>query len=275
MLWNTAAFRVVNEAWRIAPPAEGQGKQVNGLVHRLIVDGFVADQVLAVRRLTDGDPIQDTKKKRAVFSLISLLRDMKANVRWMTRARLFEALRLHHDTGLGQHELAGGQENGQAEASSFIAEERNEQIDFLAEVIEKERSPDDTVRAEVFEHMELKVENSCKELNTYANKFLAHAADSESRQDKNADKINVTLNHIYCAQEAICKVANFVGATLLDVSNIAEIPTPQYNHLEYIDKPLVKKDNIPALYKVWEEYKEQTQKWTNWGTDELRQEMTQ
>jgi hypothetical protein len=267
MLWNTAAFTIVNEAWRIAPPAKGQGRQINGLVHRLVVDGFVADQVLAVRRLTDCEPIQDTKRKRAVYSLIALLEDLRANTKWMTRVHLLESMGLNHEAWPHTEESEHGG------LRDLFWDKLNRDIDTLAAVKKKDRTPGDAVREGVFDRLMKKVTSSCGELMVYANKFLAHAADPESRQDKNADKIKVTLNHFYHAQEAICGAANFLSATLLDGKNNFTLASPQYDHLKYIDSALVTSEGLPALHRVWKEYEELIENWTNWGIDGLRQEL--
>ena len=88
MVWNTAAFQVINEARRLARPAEENTVQLSGLIHELIDEGFFEGQLLAIRRLTDTYPITDDSRGRDVWSLTSLLDDMRNHVHLMTRGKL-------------------------------------------------------------------------------------------------------------------------------------------------------------------------------------------
>ena len=54
MLWNTAVFRSINEAVRLAPRAPEGGVTLNGALHELIIRGFFCDQIVTIRRLVDG-----------------------------------------------------------------------------------------------------------------------------------------------------------------------------------------------------------------------------
>ena len=97
MIWNAAAFRVINEARRLAPPAEEDTVQLNGLVHELIDEGFFEGQLLAIRRLTDRYPITGDRRGYDVWSLTSLLNDMQDHAVLMTRANFFAAEGLEYD----------------------------------------------------------------------------------------------------------------------------------------------------------------------------------
>jgi hypothetical protein len=56
MLWDAAAYRIVNEARSLAPAANEGGVQLNGLMHRLIDDCFSVTQLVAIRRILDPNP---------------------------------------------------------------------------------------------------------------------------------------------------------------------------------------------------------------------------
>jgi hypothetical protein len=260
MVWNTAAFRVVNEARRIAPPAQEGGVQRNGLMHRLLDDGFFAGQMLAIRRLTDAYPIVGDPRNRAVFSLTSLLDDMRKHAHLMTRANVLAAEGLEYS----------------ADPQDFdcYAELRHADIDALAGVAPENRCPEDAVRPEVMAHLKRKLLAACKDLHVHVDKFIAHAATPESRQAVAADTAAITLNHLYVAHEAICKVANFVDVYLLTGTSHGMLAVPQYNHFAYLDRPLVSREGISILRQTWDAYDKETHDWTLWGLEELRQEFS-
>ena len=56
MIWDAAAFRIINEARRYAENADDGGVKLNGMVHQLLNKGFLASQASAIRRLMDKAP---------------------------------------------------------------------------------------------------------------------------------------------------------------------------------------------------------------------------
>jgi hypothetical protein len=282
MVWNTAAFRVINEARGLAPPAEEGGVQLNGLVHRLINDCFLDGQMLAIRRLTDNYPITGHPRKRDVFSLTSLLEDMRDHAHLMTRTNIFAAEGLEYDSGhirdrCDDYARQRRQEGEKAimippELAWHRLEKRHEQIDFFAGVSAEHRSPHDSVRPVVMTRLKEKTVAACESIHDLVDKFLAHAASPESRQAVDPDNFKITLNDLYLAHEAICKVATFVSIYLLGGSSFGGLATPQYDHLAYIDRPLIAGDGIAALQEVWRKYGREVRDWGNWGMDGFQQE---
>ena len=201
MIWNTAAFRAINEARRIAPPAKEGSVQLSGLMHELIDEGFFEGQALAIRRLTDTHSLDD--RRRGVWSLIALLNDMQEHVDLMTRQNLFAAEGLEYDVEAVRRRAEEYQQQELRKGTHvyFIPEEldwdrlrdRHEQIDFLARVTPAHRSPDDTVCVAVIERLKNMVNTTCAEVHVHVNKFVAHAASPESRQTVNADR---NANHV-------------------------------------------------------------------------------
>ncbi|HUS93382.1 MAG TPA: hypothetical protein VM695_16110 [Phycisphaerae bacterium] len=283
MTWNAAAFRVINEARRIAPPAKEGGLQLNGLMHSLIDDCFFESQMLAIRRLTDSYPITGDRRGRDVFSLTSLLRHMEKNAKLMTRSNLLAAEGLEYDyEAVREKEREYHRERMLAgERAYFVPrsldshglQTRQEQIDFLAGVVGTQRSPDDSVRPEILSHLRRKVLGACEEIRVRVDKFVAHAASPDSRQAEDADAMRVDLNHIWEAHKAICEVANFVDMYLLTGTSHGFLAVPQYDQFAYIDRPLVASGCVADLRAMWDAYEKETGEWGLWGIDELRTEM--
>ncbi len=282
MVWNTAAWRMINEARRLAPPAEEGGVELNGLTHRLIDDGFFEGQMLAIRRLTDSYPITGHPKGYDVYSLTSLLEDMKTHPHLMTRENIFAAEERPYDYEpvkrasekyCREQERAGKQAYWVPHELVWERhEERHTQIDVFAGFSSDKRSPSDAVLPVVMERLKEKVRSVCEELRNHADMFVAHAASPGSRQAVNADAFNVTLDHLYKAHESIIQVANFVDSYFLGGGTHNPLAVPQYDHLAYIDHPLVTAESIAALHNVWDGYDKETHGWTQWGIAGFRQE---
>jgi hypothetical protein len=285
MVWKTAAFRVVIECRRIAPPARGGGVELNGMVHDLIDRGFFEGQLLAVRRLTDTYPIMGDRRGRDVWSLTSLIDDMKESRSLMTRANFFAAEGLEYDVERVEQQLgeyyAEKRSKGERsfcvpmELDSDRPRERHKQIDFLAGVAKECRSPEDVVRDAIFEHLKEMVDTACSGVRVVVDKFIAHAASPESRRTVSADDASVTFGHLHKAHEVICKAATFLDLYLLSGSSRHLLAFPTYNQFAYIDRPLVTAEGLTTLKTVWDEYGDETRKWAEWGIEGFRREFPQ
>jgi len=279
MIWNAGAYRVVNEARRLAPGAEEGRVQLNGLVHQLIDDCFFESQIFAIRRLTDTYSLHG---ERGVYSLTGLLSDMKKNIALMTRAHIFaaEGLTYDHETVRENfmHYRAEGRIAGERfwgvppELEWHPLARRHQQIDRLSGTTEHGRSSDDSVRADVFVRLKKKLTDAADKVKVCANKFVAHAATPENRPYARVQDIGLTLNHVWEAHKSLCQVTRFVSVVLLGDSMAPPLPTPQYDHFDYIDMPLVTADKIACLQEEWRQYDEESQQWTKWGLDEFEAE---
>jgi len=252
LTWNAAAFRVINEARGLAPAVlesevEGEG-EVNGLLHCLLDQCFFHSQLLAIRRLSDEYGLEG---KKGVFSLASLIEDMRENACLFNRGNMFAAEGLEYDVD---------------------SAERHIEIDELSGASAEKRSPGDTIRPQVFEGLKGKVtevtETSIK-IRTYVHTFLAHSATPNSRAYKKADDIRIELGDLWRAHESLCRTAEFLSGPILNAGGHAYLARPQGDQFVYIDKPLVTPENVAQLREYWKAYEKQTQAWQAWNVSEL------
>lgn len=279
MTWDAAAFRVVNEARRLAPPAPDGGVQVNGLVHSLLDRGFFISQMVAIRRLMDTYEIEG---KRGVHSLTGLLDDMRAHRELFTREAVFAAEGLEYDyEPVRQKSREYDDEKLQAGERSWFTppklhwrrhENRHKDIDRLAGVNPENRQPGDTIRESVFDNLESRTKSAFEDMKTYVDKFIAHAATPASRELVQADKVKITLNHLWEAHQHLCEVASFVRICVLGDACSNLLPIPQYDQFKYIDRPLIEPPRVTELRKFWDKFEDECRGWRQWGLDAYEQE---
>jgi len=279
MIWNAAAFRVVNESRLLAPPAKEGGVQINGLTHRLIDNCFFESQAVAIRRLMDTYPLEGRK---GVYSLAGLLDDMAAHAHLITREHVFAIEGLEYDYEAAKEAVVRHCRQRDPHGTSSFSlparldwgriRELHEMLDRLAGVDPQARSKQDSVRPAVFAALKKKVADRCREVSDYVNKRLAHAATPESREDIDAGEVSITLGHLWDAHEVICKVANFLDCYLLTGTSHSFLPVPQYNQFAYIDRPMVPTDQVNSMKAIWREYQQETRDWSGWGLNELEAE---
>jgi len=281
MTLDEACFRVINEARRLAPEDSEGGVQLSLLVHRLIDRTFFKSQMAAIRRLLDSDRCT-LDGKSGVCSLTALLNDMKKFFHLITRAAVFEVEGLHYDyKSLMQKEMeyarARVKDGGKGcfvpiEIDSASSRDRHRQFDLLAGVDEKNRSPEDTVHASVFENLKRKVKGASKEVTVHVNKFIAHAATPGSREIVRADEAKITLGHLRTAHRCMCQTASFLDAFVLGNSAHTFLARPQFDQFKNIEKPLVAEKDIDALQKVWDEFEEECFRLGQWGLEDYKKE---
>lgn len=280
MIWDAAAFRVVNEARLLAPKDRDGVVQLGGLLHALLNRSFFAAQMVAIRRLVDTYPLEGSK---GVCSLRSLIVDLRKNATLFTRANVFAAEGLDYDYGsILQAEAeyatvrkAAGEKawNQPDELSWEWNETRHLYLDRLCRVSAQKRSPSDVVCPGVFNRLELKVTGACKRVSDHVNKFIAHAATQESRADVQGERSSLVLNHLWEAHKAICQVANFVSVYILGDSSHNFLTHPLFDPLHYIERPLISPNQIEHLRGAWEAFESETQTWAHWDLDEYEKEL--
>jgi len=275
MTWDAAAFRVVNEARRLAPQDADGGVQLNGLMHSLLNRAFFASHAAAVRRLTDK---ASREGRRGVYSLSALLQDMLKHRKLLTREAMFAAENLHYDYEPIQQRYF--EYKSEQEKPCWVPEDRwwhkhenrHKKIDRLAGVQAQDRGPGDTVREKVFPDLQKKIKKATEDLRCHVNKFIAHAATPDSRATVGTDEAGLTLNHLWQAHRQLCEVAGFLAAYVLGNSFPEPLRIPQYDQFKYIDRPLIDTSGVGALRELWDQFHRECQGWTQWDLDQYAKE---
>jgi hypothetical protein len=280
MTWDDAAFRVINEARRLAPRDPDGGRQLNGLMHSLLDRAFFASHLAAIRRLMDDRyPLNG---KKGVYSLPALLKDMRQHRELLTREAIFasegleydyEPIRQKHLEYASKQEKAGKRTYWVPEDLGWRKHERrHERIDQLAGVQAQDRQPGDMVRENIFCKLKQKTEKASKDVVCHVNTFIAHAATPESRALVGADEAGLTLNHLWQAHQHLCEVAGFLAIYVLGDSFRSPLPIPQYDQFKYIERPLIDASQVGKLADLWRQIDKETHGWSQWGLDQYAKE---
>ena len=275
-IWNTAAFRVIGEACSWAPPADEGGVQINGMLLELLSSCFWRSELLAIRRLVDGSPLRG---EEGVYSVASLLKDMTDNQHLFTRGNIFIAEGRPYDYSAVQKELEEyrrdqlqkrrGPSWTPRELRWEQHEDRHKDIDALTGVSEGERRRDDTIPETVFRNLKDKLEQHTKTIHDYVDKYVAHSAAPENRPEP-PEKLD--LQDLQNAQVGMYHVIAFVSIELLGDSDPGMLGVPQYDHLKYIDKPLVASDKVEQMADLWQQYDTQLRQEEKWTIEDYRKE---
>lgn len=276
MLWNDMVFRTINECRRIAHKSPSPNVDFNRAVASFIDEGYAAKQLLSIRRLTE------TSGRGDAITIPRLLDDMKANADLFTREIYVCHDGLPFDPEPARQRSRGklaaeADKNGGVTVTSLptkgpeaydMATVVHKNFDRLTGTVGKPWSRDDKLDPAIFDQVKSKL-GVCAGINKVASKFIAHAADAGSRGQLSDKERSVTMNRIEACQRIICRVAAYIHSALLYIGSTGLIPTPQYDHLEHLEKGWLDPANSEALARYWDKRAEKVEKWTEGGWDKL------
>lgn len=279
MLWNSMLFETINECRRLAEEAPSPNVGFNRDIAGFIDRSYAANQLLAIRRLTEANDRSDA------ITLPRLLNDMKANADLFTRELYvcYDGLPFDPEPVMRRvvdEGFASSRENGgmffrwgdrtgpDAYDSSYRT---HENFDRLIGVDGNHRTREEALSVEIFDKARSQL-GVCSAVNRVASKFIAHAADASSRSqldDLSERERNVTFAKIEACQRMICRVTAYISGPILFFGATTLIPTPQYDHLEHLDMGWLDPANLDAIAQHWNERTRKVEGWIDGGWDKL------
>jgi hypothetical protein len=223
----------------------------NALLSEALLDGHLATQVLAIRRLMDG--------RGDVISLRRLVKDVKSNFALLTRENYvcFDGLPQDYEAvqyreiveNIGKGFFWGETSGPQAHGTSRAA---HEQFDRLAGIDPAKREREDRLPASLINTVERWLDESgADELAKWSHAYLAHAGGPEAR-NRIAD-LRVTMNKINDAIRMLARATEAISAWLLFAGGRINglMPEAQFNQFEKLDKPVMRADREAEVDDLW------------------------
>jgi hypothetical protein len=254
MVWTDASFKLLSHF----AEADETSALSNTLLAQALIDGHVATQVLAIRRLVDD-------RNADVISIRRLVKDIRRNFALFTRENFvcFDGLPYDYDAvqrkemmqrvGMGPF---WGQTSGPgAHGTSRMA---HEQFDRLAGIRPEDRRREDRLPLSLLTTIEGWLDGCGADgLAQWSHAYLAHAGGPESR--KRITDLMVTANKITDAIRALTRVTEAISAWLLFAGGRSSslMPVAQFNPLEKLDRPIMKAGQDRAAHRLWDELGEE------------------
>jgi hypothetical protein len=270
MLFETLIYRSILKARSMAP-IDNKGRiKLNGAVHYLIDKCFFNNQLITVRRLTD--------QKEDVVSLVRLLNQMKGSCKYLTRKHYFDVLQKrgyeydYSETQKKQDKYI--KENLRMGEAIVIPSELDweksanlhSDFDKLSKTKTKNRTTEDIIDNSIFDKL-INDLGKCQKLRKHVDHFLAHSLKPEKIERLDEEALQITFEHLWKAQESICKVTKFIGLYLLDRVDYGLLPLPPLNFLQYIEEPLISKEGRAELRTEEDLFQKEIYSWTIEVTD--------
>lgn len=266
MVWTDVSFKTLTQ---LAINDENNALH-NTLLAQALIDGHVATQVLAIRRLMDNG-------NSDILSLRRLVKDIRRNFHLFTRENYvcFDGLPYDYEAVLRKEMLehAGkgpfwGQTSGPgAHGTSRMA---HEQFDRLAGIDPAKRTREDRLPLPLLATIERWLDESgADELAQWSHAYLAHAGGPEAR--KRIADLLVTANKITDAIKALARVTEVISAWLLFAGGRSNslMPVAQFNPFEKLDKPIMHAGGEDDAYKLWHRLSDEANRYLDGVEDEL------
>jgi hypothetical protein len=247
LLWNDAVFRSFNEARKLSIEKKDAKLGLNGPLVNLLDEGFVAMQIMAIRRLTDPN-FYDPKK--AVISLLRVINDIGDHLNLFTREN-YICLDGTAYEGLS-HDKDG--------IDWLHWDRKHKNFDRLSGTSKKKRSRNDQLDKKIISFLRSEL-NACADLRTYANKFIAHTSDNPGKIKLTDRQKSVTLDKLDGAYKSIIRTGSFLGAIILYEHTLGGIPVPQYDQFKNLDKPTIMREDLSTLYTYWNNREKEVGSW--------------
>jgi hypothetical protein len=269
MLWWSAFYRSINESRKFIPDAENGARLANGSLHQLIDEGYVTRHAVAIRRLLDS--------RRGTNSLINLIRDIKRHARLLARGNMLEARGLVYDYEpiKEQRRLEAYQEAKEAGKNAYHfsgegwaqAESWHLLCDDLCGRKPRTRKPSDQPSPQRFQQLIDDLTRAGRAVEEYVNNYIAHAAPPDRRESLLPEYRSLSLTTLWKAERAVVRVASFVSRCIVHGSDRGNVPIPQFDQFQYLDRPIVTHDALEPMHSAWKTHSDQIEQCRGWTWD--------
>ncbi|MFC1693743.1 hypothetical protein ACFL1R_09590 [Candidatus Latescibacterota bacterium] len=245
MHWNDVVYRLLNYMKKLVEEKPHPDVGFNSTFISLIDSGFTINQAMAIRRLTDKIYVSG----REVVSLARLLREIKENKILFTREIYVCFDGPHYDPAQDKDMLG-------------IIQEAHKNFDRLCDNTHGNRTRWDRLSFKCIEKCE-RMLTVCEPVQTFVNKFLAHAADPVTRKSLSPSQSGLTLKKLEDCYKAIYRVTNFISGILLREPASAPVPIPQFNQFKNIEKRWLLPEHSDLAKDFWDKRVKQMEKWVD------------
>ena len=251
MVWADISFRTISHI-AMNDPASGLR---NTLVAEQIINGYVANQVLAIRRLLDG--------RKDVISLRRLLIDMRSNFHLFTRENCvcYNGLPYDYEAIREKDYVSRPVEPGRPQVFWVSttgpdgwggSQAAHHHFDKMANILPQNRKRSDRLPSSLLDAVESWLEHTdANELADWSHAYLAHAGNPANRERiKDAQVTNAKITE---AIKCISRATEALSSDILYHAGRmnALMPTPQFDQFDGLNQPLMKAEAEEEARELW------------------------
>lgn len=254
LLWDSLTFLTFNEARRLAEKSYRKSPILSSIFVEQQDRAFVYLQSIGIRRLADS-------RGPDVASIPTLIDEISENLALLTREIYVSGDGLLYEYEPVQSAFFDSQPPGQIRGSIpssgmrawHASERRHRLFDILSATEPGTRKRDDSIIEQMPEILQNAFQRSkAIEISQWANKFIAHAADAQSRDRLKSRIAGNQIDVIIRCNATLHGIANFIGTYLLQMPTIA-IPVAQYDMFANWSDNILPSAQVTELRCFWRE----------------------
>ena len=271
LVWRSAFYRSLNESRKSLPQDDVGEPIANGTLHGFVNEGFIALQTTGIRRLLD--------KSKGVNSLGRLVEDIEKYASILTRANVLAVRGLPYDYTEAKERAretariaaeANGEKAFCISGNGWGASECWHMLhDEMCVVNESSRKRDDCPTKGHFRRLREALRSSAQTAVKHVNRHVAHSTYAEPGSSIEHKEDNVTLAAIYDAELTIVRTASFLSRCVIEGSDAYNVPHPQFDLFEHLDRAFAPCEARGAMQCVWDEYAREVDECRRWSWDHL------
>ena len=248
MVWAEVSFKALVKA-----AIDNRASPVNNtLLAEALIDGYVARQVLSIRRLVDPT--------KGNISIRRILQQLRSYHSFFTRENYvcFDGLPYDYNQihsrqleALAVSESIWRETEGPEAWTS--SERAHEQFDRLSNSDGKNRNRDDHLPITLIDTLDSWLKNSgALEIASWSHVYLAHAGNRDARTkiadfELHGDSISLTIKSLARILEAISAYLLYSGGRSGSL-----MPQAQFDVFEHLEKPILGRDEIKLAQIYWQ-----------------------
>ena len=269
MVWTDVSFRTLRQTVMDHEDKNEATCLQNTLIAEQLIQGYVARQVLGIRRLLD--------KTSGVISLRRLILDLRSNWQVFTRENYVchDGLPYDYDAVMLKETAARMNQGGfwasttgpDAWATSQMA---HEQFDRLAGIDPGKRTRGDRLPKSLLDTIDSWLDGSgADQLADWSHQYLAHAGGPDRRKQieeglVTADKISEAIRTLVRATEAVSAYVLFASGRLNGL-----VPVAQFDQFEHLEKPAMQLGRKGEASGIWDKLHRERDTYAAGVEDEL------
>lgn len=250
MLWNFAVFRTANRIVFLENTKRRDEFRLNQIFFETLKQGYWYGFLAGTRRLLDRGNLNG---HRGVYSLRSVLNDIKVCIPWLTReVYIKHVCDAEYDLeGLRQADyealVAAKSSAYWGDPRIAISEYAHKYFDELSDTDESNRSPNDTINPDIFERIEQRLAQ-LDGISDHVSTHLAHAGNLASRVNKGLDEFDLRD-----AEKTLQELKIIADLTGLWFARNVSGPLAHFNGNKFygLDQPMIQTSEIKDLEDHW------------------------
>lgn len=266
LIWDAGIYRIILECRKSYITEGTNTPKLNFEFQSFLDRNYFQTMASSIRRIVDDG--YSISGPRGVFSLSSITKDIKSYNYDLTRKKFFELRKIEYNFDnlckkeqqfiRSESQKNNGEVTIPPDVSPYSSIENHLLFDKLSQKNPDNRSEEDVISSSFWDLLEYKID-SAKKLCDYVDKFIAHAANPESRIQSSYTSEIITIENCWAIQKNLCEVFDILTNIILGVK-VEYLLFEKPSFYEYWDSP-INPIGLSLIEDTFSKYRSEIEGW--------------